>query len=117
MYCTTYAAASAVMETAAATVFICYICDVAFTVLKLLQHYLLWQLQIPCAAAIFMATVKEHLYVEQQQQKTDAAAAANPCQNYIGRMETEAKAKVVASIWGENVFNSLPRQLFITGMI
>ena len=25
------------------------------------------------------------------------------------RMKTEAKAKVVASVWGENLFNSLPR--------
>ena len=28
---------------------------------------------------------------------------------HIRRMETEAKARVVASVWGENLFNSLPR--------
>ena len=33
--------------------------------------------------------------------------------NIYSLIKTEEKAKVVASVWGEELFNSLPRQRFV----
>ena len=33
------------------------------------------------------------------------------------RIKTEEKAKVLAAVWGQNLFNSLPRELFCAGTI
>ena len=37
------------------------------------------------------------------------AAVAHIPAHHESRIKTEAKAKVVASVWGQNLFNSLPR--------
>ena len=56
-----------------------------------------------------------------------AEVAANPrlltpplltgpvCLQHRRRIKTEGKAKVVAGVWGKNLFNSLPRKLFCLG--